>query len=118
MTLTELFADYQSLPEYSGKVLDEVNCVSLFGDKPINIAATRGSLEELALLVNYGADVNDPGEHGYRPLHNAVEQGKVAAVQWLLMRGADKNLKNTQGDTPLDLALMLDEADIADILRN
>lgn len=118
MTLTELFADYQNLPEYSGKMLDKVDCVSLFGDKPINIAATRGAVEELALLVHHGADVNNPGEHGYRPLHNAVEQGKLDAVTWLLERGANKTMKNAQGDTPYDLALILGEVKIANILSD
>lgn len=118
MTLAELFADYQNLPEYSGKMLDKVDCVGLFGDRPINIAATRGAVQELALLVDHGADVNDPGEHGYRPLHNAVEQGKLDAVKWLLERGANKTLRNVQGDTPFDLALILGEAKIANILSD
>jgi len=116
MTLAELFADYQSLPEYSGRVLDDVGCKSLFGDKPINIAATRGSIEELWLLCENGADVNEPGEHEYRPLHNAVEQGHMEAVIWLLERGANKALSNMRGETPLDLAVMLEEKEIAELL--
>lgn len=116
MTLAELFADYQSLPEYSGRVLDGVGCKSLFGDKPINIAATRGAIEELTLLCENGANVDEPGEHGYRPLHNAVEQGKLDAVNWLLEHGANKGLANMRGETPFDLAVMLEEKEIAAVL--
>lgn len=116
MSIVEIFDDYQSLPEYSGIVLDSVACISLFGDKPINIAATRGLVSELSVLLENGADPNDPGEHGYRPLHNAVEQGHLMAVHWLLNNGANKALINLHGDTPLDLAKLLEEKEISDLL--
>ncbi len=115
-SLGEILDAYQSLPEYSGIVLDGVSRTSLFGDKPIHVAATRGSVADLAVLVESGADVNEPGEHGYRPLHNSVEQGHLLAVHWLLNNGADKTQKNRSGQTPLDLAELLEEHEIAGLL--
>lgn len=117
MNITELMADYQTLPEYSGLNLVDVNQVSLFGDRPMNVAATRGSIDEMALLVAHGARVNYAGEHGYTPLHNAVEQGKLSAVLWLLAQGADTALRNAAGETPAALARILGENEIASLLE-
>lgn len=108
--------DYRSLPEYSGLPLLNVNTVSLFGDWPINIAATRGALHELGVLLRNGADVNAKGEHQYTPLHNSVEQGKLDAVQFLVANGADLSACNSNGQTPLDLAGILEEDLIATYL--
>lgn len=118
MKIDDLIKDYESLPEYSGLKLGDINQVSLFGDRPINIAATRGSIDELALLVAHGACVNDAGEHGYTPLHNAVEQGKIEAVKWLLANGADRSIRNHKGEKPQELAKLLEEDSIAAVLES
>ena len=118
MNITDLLADYQTLPEYSGLNLVDANQVSLFGDRPMNVAATRGSTQEMALLVAHGALVNDSGEHGYTPLHNAVEQGQLSAVLWLLDQGADTAVRNDAGETPAALARVLGENDIASVLED
>lgn len=117
MNLQSLFSDYQTLPEYSELVLDSVSCVSLFGDQPIHVAATRGAIDELTVLLENGANINVPGEHGYRPLHDAVEQGHVEAVRWLLRNGADRSLRSKNNLSPFDLAELLGEIEIAEILR-
>jgi ankyrin repeat protein len=118
MKVIELLNDYQKLPEYSEVELEDVNQVSLFGDRPINIAATRGAIDEMATLIANGAHINNSGEHGYTPLHNAVEQGHVLAVEWLLKHGADSSLQNANGLNPLDLAKALDENDIITLISS
>lgn len=117
ISLKEIFLDYSSLPEYSGLDLSDVNQESLFGDKPINIAASRGIIEEIEVILNNGGDVNSRGEHGYTPLHNAVEQGHLSAIDVLLSRGADASLKTNEQLTPLGLALLLQMLDVAEYLR-
>lgn len=115
--LVVILDDYRTLPEYSEVLLSNANTKSLFGDWPINIAATRGSAHEMSVLLRNGADVNAQGEHRYTPLHNSVEQGKLEAVQFLVANGADLNARNSNGQTPLDLAGILDEDLIAAYLR-
>ncbi|MET7141277.1 ankyrin repeat domain-containing protein [Xanthomonas sp. PPL139] len=118
MKIEDVFSLYKDLPEYAGIDLDSVKRVSLFGDYPINVAATRGSVREMSALFISGADLNASGEHGYTPLHNAVEQGNIDAVRWLLENGADKSLLNSAGETPADLANILCETLIGSILNS
>ncbi len=117
MKVEDVLTLYKDLPEYAGIELDGVKKMSLFGDYPINVAATRGSVREMSALFNVGADLNASGEHGYTPLHNAVEQSNVEAVKWLLENGADKGLCNSSGETPADLATILSENLIESILN-
>lgn len=116
MLLADLLEDYGQLPEYSGIELVDVDQVSLFGDRPINIAATRGSIAEMETLLSAGADLNSPGEHGYTPLHNAVEQGAKEAVEWLISNGANRLAINDWGMSPSDLAAALNEHVIGELL--
>ncbi len=116
LNLIEILKEYSQLPEYIGINLDTVNTVSLFGDYPINIAATRGDLNEIKLLLKFGANINTKGEHGYSPLHNAVEQGYIDIVQFLVERGANKNILNDDGISPL--SLLLKEEKIAQFLES
>lgn len=117
MSLTALFGDYSQLPEYSGITIADVDQISLFGDKPINVAATRGSIAEMEVLLSAGADLSSPGEHGYTPLHNAVEQGAKEAVEWLIMNGANRFAINDWGMSPSDLAAALGESVIGELLK-
>lgn len=117
MSLVDLFGDYGQLPEYSGIALVDVDQISLFGDRPINVAATRGSIAEMETLLSAGADLNSPGEHGYTPLHNAVEQGAKEAVEWLILNGANRFAINDWGMSPSDLAAALGEGLIGGLLK-
>jgi uncharacterized protein len=116
--LEGILRDYADLPEYSGMPMPTVNAKSLFGDYPINIAATRGLIEEVLILLGSGADINAKGEHGYSPLHDAVEQGHINVVKLLVDRGANIAIKNTDGDTPKDLAELLNETEIYHFLNS
>lgn len=111
ITISDILADYQTLPEYIDRVLVDVNQVSLFGDYPLHVAAVRGSLEEIETLLENGANINVKGEHDFTPLHSAVEQGHPEAVKLILENGADSSPINVYGDTPLALALSFDETD-------
>jgi uncharacterized protein len=117
VNIADILKDYQTLPEYSGLRLVDVNQISLFGDRPMNVAATRGSINEMEVLVSHGARVSEAGEHGYTPLHNAVEQGQLDAVLWLLAHGANTTVKNNSGETPAALAQILGEEQIALMLE-
>lgn len=116
--LNRILKEYSELPEYVGVGIPTINTKSLFDDYPINIAATRGILEEVVVLLSNGADVNAKGEHGYTPLHDAVEQGNKEVIKVLLKNGADVSIKNDDGDAPIELAKLLEERDIFQFLSS
>lgn len=115
--LSLLLAEYSTLPEFSGLECADVNSPSLFGDRPIHIAATRGDISEIQLILSQGADINCKGEHGYTALHDAVEQGNRDAVDYLLKHGANPEALNDDGVSPAELAKLLDESEIFHLLE-
>ena len=108
----------EDLPAFCGIPLEDVNQVGNFGERPLDVASSRGNMEEIAALVEAGAEINAPGELGYTALHEAVGQGHVKAVQFLLDHGADPSAKNEFGDTPLDTAKLAKRDEIVKLLQN
>lgn len=115
--VSRLLAEYSSLPEFSGLECASADSLSLFGDRPVHIAASRGDIDEIRLILGAGADINCKGEHGYTALHNAVEQGHIAAVEYLLTNGADPDPVNDDGVSAAQLAKLLDESEILHLLE-
>ncbi|MDB4668894.1 ankyrin repeat domain-containing protein [bacterium] len=62
-------------------------------------------------------DVNLKGSGGTTPLHGAAFHGHKEVAELLIAEGADVNAKNEDVETPLDRAIQLKEAEIADLLR-
>lgn len=118
MTAAEVLKRYkdEDLPAFCDVNLTDVNQVGLFGERPLDIAAVRGSIEELTALLDAGAEVNAPGECGNTPLHEAVSQGHFAVAKLLLEFGATTEIRNQSGQTPLDIARMHNRDDLADLL--
>jgi uncharacterized protein len=71
------------------------------GDYPLNIAATFGPVEMVALVLETGVDIERPGRDGLRPLHNAVITGSREIVRFLIGKGAKVNSRDSRGRTPL-----------------
>lgn len=115
--LDALFVIYRELPESFDNWPTSVNERSPAGDYPINIAAQRGSIDEVQLLIDHGADINQAGETGYRPLHNAVERGHLGLLKFLLDQGADAKATTDDGCTACELAHALDELEALKILE-
>lgn len=118
LTAADVLRRYKAedLPAFVEVPLDSVNQAGNFGEHPLEVAASRGRMDEIVALVDGGADVNSHGELGNTPLHEAVLQGHVEAVKFLLNRGASISAKNDFGETPLDLARSRGRGDIAAIL--
>jgi ankyrin repeat protein len=72
--------------------------------RPLQIAAYKGHMNILNLLLDQGANMNAQDQDGYTALHWAVLQADTEVVKVLLDRGADKNIKNRNKNTPLKMA--------------
>jgi len=68
------------------------------GDTCLHIAAHRGNLRAVELLIKAGLNVNAQGDMGYTPLHYAAN---IEIVQLLLTSGANQNIKNEFGQSPV-----------------
>ena len=68
------------------------------------VAATKGHLEVVRLLLEAGADKDAAERH--RPLHFAALEGHLEVVRLLLEAGADKDAADTDGDTALHIAAL------------
>jgi ankyrin repeat protein len=107
----------EDLPAFCGVELKDVNQVGNFGVRPLHVASTRGIIEEIAALIEAGAEVNAPGEFGNTALHEAVGQGHVEAIRFLLDRGACPATENEDGLTPLDIAKLSKRFEAAALLE-
>ncbi|KAK6359537.1 hypothetical protein TWF696_000691 [Orbilia brochopaga] len=74
----------------------------------MHIAAEKGYVDLVTLLVRHKGDIFARGLHNFTPLHLASEKGHLAVVQALLELAHDHvsivNDRTTDGETPLILA--------------
>ena len=90
------------------------------GLTPLMLATSCGSVGVVQELVEFEADVNKQDRYlKYSPLLYAVSGSKsVAMVQYLLDHGANVNVITTDGQTPLDIAILKKQNDIAKLLQS
>lgn len=115
--LKQVLAKYQNHPEFLGLELTRADQCGAMDDTPLHIAARKGELDDIVVLVSHGADVNSSGDLGHTPLHYAAMSGQAAAVERLLDLGADTSLKNEFSETPLQVAEIGGHTQIANILQ-
>ncbi|KAK7473746.1 hypothetical protein BaRGS_00035021, partial [Batillaria attramentaria] len=70
----------------------------------LHFACKYGTIAAVALLIQYGADIEAERDDGIRPLHVASGNGKEDIVWILLNRGADVHAKTRTGKKPLGFA--------------
>lgn len=107
--------------EDSGKAVEallkspgvDVNAINQAGETPLMLAAIRGQLDLVKLLVERGALVNDAG---WSALHYAAAGPNEHVVRFLLGRGADIDARSPNGTTPLMMAAGYGGLSGADIL--
>ena len=79
-----------------------LDCCSTTSGTPLRAAASAADDPTVIdLLVEYGANVNEPDELGSTPLHAAVSRGNAATVRRLLALGANPRARTVTGETPL-----------------
>jgi ankyrin repeat protein len=107
----------EDLPAFCGSALENVNQRGLFGEYPLDVAATRAALDEVLALLDGGAEIDAHGEHGNTALHEAVDQGHAEVVRVLLDRGASPTEKNDDGMLPIEIAKMYNRSDLIGLLQ-
>lgn len=89
-----------------------------FEAERLHRAAADGDLEEIARLIDAGADVHAYDDLSLTPLHHAAREGHCAAAARLLAHGADVNANDSDriGETPLSEAVQGSHADMVELL--
>ncbi|XP_022057442.1 protein phosphatase 1 regulatory subunit 12A isoform X4 [Acanthochromis polyacanthus] len=86
----------------SGQIQDIRHAKS--GGTALHVAAAKGYVEVLKLLIQAGYDVNIKDYDGWTPLHAAAHWGKEEACRILVENLCDMDLINKMGQTPFDVA--------------
>lgn len=74
------------------------------GRTPLHEAAERNNTPGMAMLLEFGADLEETDKSGETALHYATGRQDPIAAEWLLDRGANLEARNQYGKTPLFLA--------------
>lgn len=73
-------------------------------DTALHEQAREGTVDNIAWLIEQGANPNVLNANGDTPLHMAAGFGKVESVRALVERGADITIRNNNNQTALELA--------------
>ncbi|XP_043915146.1 protein phosphatase 1 regulatory subunit 12C [Protopterus annectens] len=86
----------------SGKIADDVHPKT--GATAVHVAAAKGYIEAMRLLLQAGYDVNVRDKDGWTPLHAAAHWGVKDACRLLVEHFCDMNALSNVGQTPFDVA--------------
>lgn len=85
---------------------------------PLMIASWGGELEEVKLLIENGACINQQDKgNGFTALIKATYQKRVDIVRYLLEQGADTTISSFEKKTALDYAYDRNSQEIIEILK-
>ena len=93
------------------KILGSPDTPLVFGLTPLMVASSCGHVDIVDALIQAGADVNKQESHfGFTPLFFAVKGGQTSLiVERLLMHGASPYVIANTDETPLDVAMDINE---------
>mmetsp|Transcript_22576 Transcript_22576/g.51034 ORF Transcript_22576/g.51034 Transcript_22576/m.51034 type:complete len:133 (-) Transcript_22576:264-662(-) len=86
-------------------------------DVCLHVAANKGHVQIVSLLLDHKADVNRQNKLGSTALHCAAGYGLVEVVQRLLEAGAVKTVRDLEGKTPCDLAKAYGKTEVVRLLE-
>lgn len=89
-----------------------------FGCHPLHLAASKGDIDMVKLLLQHKAPIDAQNRDGLTPLHYACKAKKenVRMVELLLANGADENLATRRGLLPSHIAARKGYAKIVALL--
>eukprot|EP00727_Mastigamoeba_balamuthi_P006414 m51a1_g2393 hypothetical protein (697) ;mRNA; f:734752-737758 len=79
------------------------------GLTPLYVAAARGDIKMVNLLLDSGASPDIPSASGRSPLHEAALNCDAPMIEALLKKGANPNAADTERRTPLHYAASIPE---------
>ncbi len=99
---------------------DDPNHGDREGFTALHLAAQEGSLDAAPALLDGGADVDPVNTFGNTPLFVAVFHFKGQGEMTVLLRsaGADPFRSNKNGQTPVDLARLIGNHDVAQLFAD
>lgn len=105
---------------FSYKALEKLDIPSIMmdieGTTPLINAALENDVEEIKILLENGADINEADLDGSTPLHLAVYYSSYDAAEFLLQEGADPNTVDQYDSTPLMDAVFSDDIEMVKVL--
>ena len=89
--LRDLLDKVESVPDFVGINLIDINDTNSFGDNALHCVCVWGDLDAVQLLVENGIDIEQRGEGGFTPLRIAHDFGHQEVVDYLISKGAVPN---------------------------
>ena len=87
------------------------------GRHPAHVAASKGYVEIMEILLSKGADIESIDKEKRTPMHYAAEAGSKPMVQFLLAKGALATAEDKNRKTPKDMANMNGHGEIIEIIK-
>lgn len=87
------------------------------GIRALFYAIEKNNLVYAQKVLAMNFDPNLRHDNGYTPLAYAAMRGSLPMIELLLRNGADPNQTTIEGDSPVELALRFNHAEIADALK-
>ena len=87
-----------------------------FGHTPLHLAAAKGRLKLMRMLIDAGADVNAYNKVGETPLTACAVNGQTLAAEMLIKHGADVEKPGELRRTPLLQAAIAGSTQIVELL--
>jgi ankyrin repeat protein len=110
--LDAVLKKYCTHPEFIGVDLLEPNQPSVMDNTVLHLAACRGDVESIKVLIDNGVDINQKGDMGNTALHQAVLMGRLQSVITLVSFGADIDALNEFDQRAIDIAAITGEEEI------
>lgn len=87
------------------------------GRLPIHLAALKGHVEVIEILLSKGADIESLDLQRRTPMHFAAESGSIPVLEYLLAKGANINIEDKKRKTPKDIANMNGHGDVIEFIK-